>query len=279
MCTHITREGYSFPSPDDSAGTLTSVHLVGRFRLADCESEDVLKAVVSAHKLLDGYFRRKIIVADFGHGLPPVIHDFFGPDLGEGVAIEHRINDASLEPLEPYLKKGIHLISHRAGSAVGDLVDRFDPITITTVEQQDEVVITVKVPHEPGSDPSVLPHLERTIRDLLTADKHVIRDAVRQRPHTEAIGQGDLNDGAPLFISRFHDLVDRYPTRPAVEYRDMSLTYAELAQLADRMAQGMVDRGLGKGTRILILAARDPLPRRPHAVDQPQPFPPLHVLP
>ena len=247
MSEGLVREGcYSAP-PDDSYATLTSENRLGRFALVGQESEDVLKAVVSAHKLLDGYFRRKIVVADFGIGGPPIIRAVKCTDRRQGGDIEPLLDAASVESLELFLGKGIHLISHRAGDALADLVDRFDPITVTAIEQQDEVVVALEAPSGFGSDPTVLPQLERTIRDLLAADAQVTEGAVRSRRSAEEPGPGDLNAGPPLFISRFHDLVDRHPARSAVEYRDTTLTYAELAQLADRMAQAMVDRGLGRG--------------------------------
>lgn len=260
---HLTPEGSSCPSSRDAEETDAEqapeqASLIGRFTFPGSESEAILVAVVAAHRLLDGYFRRKIVVIDFGRGSPTIMLDSAGAGSRKPF-IGGRLDEDSLKFLEPYLNKGIHLISHRADGALAGLVEQLDPYTVTVVEQErTQVVVTVKIPREPGSDFTFLPHLDRTIRALLAADEQPGRDAVPPRPRLEVADWDGLDD-PPLFISRFQELVECCPTLLAVDFRNVSLTYAQLAQLSDRIAQGLLDRGLGKGMRILILAARVPL--------------------
>jgi 7-keto-8-aminopelargonate synthetase-like enzyme/non-ribosomal peptide synthetase component F len=232
--------------------------LMDRFTFPGGKSEAVLAAVIAAHRLLDGYFRRKIVVIDFGSGLPTIALDPGGAS-GSEPAAGRPLDEACLESLEPYLNKGIHLISHRAGGMLAGLAGRLDPYTVAAVEQEgNDVTVSVTTPREPGSDLAFFSQLDSTIRALLTAGERPRPDAAPPGPWPTSAGRHQL-DRPPLFISRFHELAERYPTRPAVEYRDVSLTYAQLARLSDRMAQGLLDRCLGQGSRILILAARDPL--------------------
>jgi len=230
--------------------------LTDHFIFSGGESQAILAAVVAAHRRLDGYFRRKIAVIDFGQGSHTIALDSAG--TGPEPCAVRRLDEDSLQSLEPYLNKGIHLISHRAGPALAGLVARLDPYTVTMVEQEGaDVVVAVTIPRESSSDLDLLPQLDSTIRALLTAGGQP-RSAAAPRPQPKAAHR-DNPDSPPLFISRFHELVERHPTRPAVEYHDVSLTYAQLAELSDRIAQGMLDRGLSKGMRILVLAARVPL--------------------
>jgi len=58
------------------------------------------------------------------------------------------------------------------------------------------------------------------------------------------------------------DLLDRAvaatPEKPAIEYRDRTITYGELSRLVDRMAAGMLSRGLGAGRTLALFLPNTP---------------------
>ena len=48
------------------------------------------------------------------------------------------------------------------------------------------------------------------------------------------------------------------PEKPAIEYRDRTITYRELGRLVDRMAAGMLSRGLGAGRTLALFLPNTP---------------------
>lgn len=61
------------------------------------------------------------------------------------------------------------------------------------------------------------------------------------------------NDGIPSLLvgDVIRSSVKRVPTRPAVTHRGRTLTYAEVAQQAHRIASALAARGLGRGDRVV----------------------------
>jgi len=161
-------------------------------------------------------------------------------------------------------KTQIHLVVNHGGAAraddtVAELENRFSPATVITVDVGDEVLVTVEERHGPGSDPAIFGYLERTIRDLLTQSRRPARPAPKRIARAGAAAPSGRDRQAPGFLSRFRDLVERFPLRPAVEHLDVTLTYLDLAQLSASVAHAMIARGLGRGDRVMVLAAREPL--------------------
>ena len=52
--------------------------------------------------------------------------------------------------------------------------------------------------------------------------------------------------------AQFTQTAQLYPERPAVEYLGKVLRYRELDAMTDRLARGLLARGIGKGTRVGI---------------------------
>jgi amino acid adenylation domain-containing protein len=55
-----------------------------------------------------------------------------------------------------------------------------------------------------------------------------------------------------------HKALEHYSDRPAVVMEDRTLSYAELAAAANRIANSMIDRGIERGDRILLWTDRSP---------------------
>jgi long-chain acyl-CoA synthetase len=68
--------------------------------------------------------------------------------------------------------------------------------------------------------------------------------------------------GMALETGPVPDLLDRAvaatPHKPAIEYRDRTITYGELGRLVDRMAAGMLARGLGPGRTLALFLPNTP---------------------
>jgi len=68
--------------------------------------------------------------------------------------------------------------------------------------------------------------------------------------------------GMKLQTGPVPDLLDRAvaatPEKPAIEYRDRTITYGELSRLVDRMAAGMLSRGLGAGRTLALFLPNTP---------------------
>jgi fatty-acyl-CoA synthase len=66
-------------------------------------------------------------------------------------------------------------------------------------------------------------------------------------------------DAARYTLPRFlGDVADRHGPRVALRFEGRDLSYAELRAEARRVAKGLVARGVGKGTRVAVLAANRP---------------------
>ncbi|WP_426958370.1 AMP-binding protein [Muricoccus radiodurans] len=67
---------------------------------------------------------------------------------------------------------------------------------------------------------------------------------------------------APLDIITIPELLDRaaaqWGDRTALSYRERRITYAELKELADRLAAGMMSRGIGRGETVALLLPNTP---------------------
>ncbi len=72
----------------------------------------------------------------------------------------------------------------------------------------------------------------------------------------------ELDWGMKLETGPVPDLLDRavaaHPDRPAIEYRDRTISYGELGRLVDRMAAGMVREGLGVGRTLALFLPNTP---------------------
>ncbi|QUR69997.1 amino acid adenylation domain-containing protein [Mycobacterium spongiae] len=113
----------------------------------------------------------------------------------------------------------------------------------------------------------LLPMWSRPLRDIATLDEHASGESATSEPISE---QGLLdafsNRSAltttkpePLSIpGLFAAQVARAPEAVAVTFQGRSLTYRELDDAANRLAQLLVTRGAGPGQRVALLFSRSP---------------------
>ena len=87
------------------------------------------------------------------------------------------------------------------------------------------------------------------------------REALAQRPWIASYPEGCRWD-APLERGTLGGLLDRavqrWGTRPALEYRGEALTYTALGQAVDRLAAGLLDLGIGPGQAVGLLLPNTP---------------------
>src|SRR6185295_20281371 len=62
---------------------------------------------------------------------------------------------------------------------------------------------------------------------------------------------------APL-PALFDAFTDRWAPRPALEYRDRTMTYAQLRQIVDEVSSGLMDLGVGPGTAVALYLPNTP---------------------
>jgi long-chain acyl-CoA synthetase len=86
--------------------------------------------------------------------------------------------------------------------------------------------------------------------------------AFRPRHPWEKHYPATVDWGMKLDTGPVPDLLDRAaaatPHKPAIEYRDRTITYGELGRLVDRMAAGMLARGLGAGRTLALFLPNTP---------------------
>ncbi len=84
----------------------------------------------------------------------------------------------------------------------------------------------------------------------------------RSRHPWEAHYPADVDWGMAIDTGPVADLLDRaaaaWPDKVAIEYRDHSITFGELARLADRMAAGFLRHGIGAGRTVAIFLPNTP---------------------
>jgi long-chain acyl-CoA synthetase len=59
-------------------------------------------------------------------------------------------------------------------------------------------------------------------------------------------------------FSRFEQMSDTYPDRPALHYLGQTFTYARLKELSERFAGALEEMGIGKGDRVLVYISNCP---------------------
>jgi fatty-acyl-CoA synthase len=60
----------------------------------------------------------------------------------------------------------------------------------------------------------------------------------------------------PSHVYKIH--AQNFPSRPAIVFRDRSLTFGELDHLADRVAAGLKKRGIGRGASVVLMMRNRP---------------------
>ena len=82
----------------------------------------------------------------------------------------------------------------------------------------------------------------------------------RERERVAAFGAGErfeaALDGGETFHGLFERCAERYPERVALVAADATLTYAELDALTNRMANGLIQAGLQRNDRVVLLLPR-----------------------
>jgi long-chain acyl-CoA synthetase len=86
--------------------------------------------------------------------------------------------------------------------------------------------------------------------------------APRERHPWEKHYPADVDWGMQLSIGPVPGLLDRavaaHPDKVVLEYRDRSITYAELGRMVDRMAAGLLREGLGAGRTLALFLPNTP---------------------
>ncbi len=87
-------------------------------------------------------------------------------------------------------------------------------------------------------------------------------DHIRARHPWEAHYPADVDWGMAIETGPVAALLDRaaaaWPDKVAIEYRDHSITFAELGLMADRMAAGFLRHGIGAGRTVAIFLPNTP---------------------
>ncbi len=87
-------------------------------------------------------------------------------------------------------------------------------------------------------------------------------DNIRVRHPWEAHYPADVDWGMAIETGPVPALLDRaaaaWPDKVAIEYRDHSITFAELARMADRMAAGFLREGIGAGRTVALFLPNTP---------------------
>lgn len=275
-------------------------YLTHRFRVVGAGTADVVRALTSAHRLLDGYFcRETLLVEPRPHGEVVTVTNVSGTHAEAGTDAGERTSSGAeamspgpqsaaeipLDALAQAVDRGVHLIvcgrGHGATTELTDRLRRRVPLSAALVMPHgDAVEVEFQVRDRPGLDREILPFVERVTRAFVaTRTVDTLRDAGhsavgpramdedahalggpsgdRRHPRPRPGGCSSAPPGeSPLFVRRFHELVDADPDRLAVVDGEDVLTYADLAALSSRLAWGLCRRGLGKGARVMILARR-----------------------
>ncbi|SEG84510.1 amino acid adenylation domain-containing protein [Actinacidiphila yanglinensis] len=148
-----------------------------------------------------------------------------------------------------------HLVSTLAERDHNDLMARLRPATALHI---DEAGARVTLSVAAGEDTQGLPALVERAWALVTADS-----AGEELPLQDLLAPCATRpipiapDEPPLFIARFSAVCAEHPGRVAVSEADGVTTYRELERMADLVAAQFEERGLGAGSRIVLVPNRD----------------------
>ncbi len=84
-----------------------------------------------------------------------------------------------------------------------------------------------------------------------------------ERPWEKSYPPGVRWD-APIEMAPLPDLFDaftaKWAPKPALEYRDRTISYAELRAAVEAVASGLMDLGVGPGTAVALYLPNTPIP-------------------
>ncbi|CAL9369525.1 8-amino-7-oxononanoate synthase [Nocardiopsis dassonvillei] len=201
----------------------------------DLGKSDVLRAISELHELLDGAFPGRTAVLGENGG---------GSAVDSGAA--HLIIDADRYPAMPSGGAAPRTAFVLSSGAAGTGVEVCVPSSERVLGGLGGVV-------------------ERAVRALAGLPRHELDDRGRREaamrrafaaPSSAAVPP-DGDGPAEGFVGRFGTLARRHPDRLAVSTPGTDLTYAELAGRAAALSAALRDRGLGRGSRVLVLPRRD----------------------
>ncbi len=146
--------------------------------------------------------------------------------------VEHRAAQFDLELIAAEGRPGL-------GLALSYSTDLFDATTAERILDQFETLLR-GVAEDPGRRIADLPLLAPAQRQQLLREWNDSSAALAGR----------------TFPSLFEEQARRTPGAPAVSCQGRELTYTQLDDLADRMARGLLDAGLGREDRVALWAER-----------------------
>ncbi|MFW5418323.1 aminotransferase class I/II-fold pyridoxal phosphate-dependent enzyme [Nocardiopsis sp. CNT-189] len=193
--------------------------------------EQVLRAVRDLHALLDGAFPGEAVLLGADGGLPP------GP--------VHAIVDADRAP--------------------GALAGRPAPRTAVVVASEGEGArVEVRVPRAEGALSGLGGVVERAVRALAGPPGSEAADPARREAELRRAFAGPPAPGPPAggrpaegLVGRFERLSRLHPDRPAVRTAGSTVSYGALARRAASLSAALRERGLGRGSRVLVVPRRD----------------------
>ncbi|WP_017593145.1 aminotransferase class I/II-fold pyridoxal phosphate-dependent enzyme [Nocardiopsis potens] len=190
--------------------------------------EHVLCAVRDLHRLLDGAFPGEAVQPGDGGGLPP------GP--------VHAIVDADRAP--------------------DALAERPPPRTaIAVASAGGGARVEVRVPHGERALHGLGGVVEKAVRALTGLPESGLGDPARREAEMRRAFAPSLPAADPPpaegLTGRFERLARLHPGRPAVRAPGAALSYGALARRAAALSAALRARGLGRGSRALILPRRD----------------------
>jgi amino acid adenylation domain-containing protein len=244
---------------------LLTHHSLHRFTVS-LPKNYVLTVVQDLHSLLDGAFTGDVLVVSREGAKEPTVRvlDFiFEKITSRRGSTQARVTLSDYaSALIDSKTAPIHVIID-VGMAVAPPVDDLRPKTAVILAPEDNATaVTVAVPKDEYVLAKLGQVIETALRAVAVMPSAQLREAHRReaaiRAAFEEPAVTDRSEGlsAEGFISRFERLARQEPFLTAVRTPDETLTYQQLSHEAASLATKLVDHGIGRKSRILILPRR-----------------------
>ena len=90
---------------------------------------------------------------------------------------------------------------------------------------------------------------ECVLKDIVLVDENTVAEM-------DGFNRTDRDYPLTDIVTMFREAVEKYPTNPAVQYKEKVLTYSEVDEISDRIAAHLIRQGIGRGDVVSILIDR-----------------------